>query len=121
MAVSDEMSFSFSRLRSTLRSMSIAASSKVGVLKHRVVKIRICKLFELGIRNPPELDLDAARAQLPVPEPPLAPGQVERDAVSVRRQHPALDRALALHLHLAQPSGRAPPVPRLGQRAVHPG
>src|SRR5580692_7674447 len=112
MAVSDEMSFSFSRLRSTLRSMSIAASSKVFI---------VFVFVEFGVRNPPELDLDRTRAQLPLPEPALSPGQVERDAVGVRRPYPALHRALARHLHLHQPTDRAPPVPRLGQRAVHPG
>src|SRR3984957_14928656 len=123
MAVSDEMSFSFSRLRSTLRSMSIAASSQVFVVFVGEVRIFVfifC-LAEFGVRNPPELDLDGARAQLPQPEPALALGQVERDAAGIRREYPALHRSLAGHLDLDQPADRAPPVPRLGQRAVHPG
>src|SRR5580693_22328 len=128
MAVSDEMSFSFSRLRSTLRSMSIAASSKVFIVFVAVffvgklrVSVFVFVFVEFGVRNPPELDLDRTRAQLPLPEPALSPGQVERDAVGVRRPYPALHGALARHLHLHQPTDRAPPVPRLGQRAVHPG
>src|SRR5271170_2016893 len=129
-AVSDEMSFSFSRLRSTLRSMSIAASSKVFIVFAAVFFVGRLRIFvfvfvfgfvEFGIRNPPELDLDRTRAQLSLPEPALSPGQVERDAVGVRRQYPALHRALARHLHLDQAADRAPPVPRLGQRAIHPG
>src|ERR1700722_9304324 len=128
MAVSDEMSFSFSRLRSTLRSMSIAASSQVFVVFVAVFFVGEVRIFvfifclaEFGVRNPPELDLDGARAQLPQPEPALALGQVERDAAGIRREYPALHRSLAGHLDLDQPADRAPPVPRLGQRAVHPG
>src|ERR1700722_6045394 len=121
-AVSDEMSFSFSRLRSTLRSMSIAASSKVGVLiRHRVVKLRIAKVVELGVRNPAELHLDAARTQVGMGEPALTGGQVERDAVGVGRQNPSLQGAFPGDLHLDEPAPGSPPVPRLGQRPARAG
>src|SRR5882757_10869222 len=119
-AVSDEMSFSLSRLRSTLRSMSIAASSKVGVvLKHRVVKLRITKVVEFGIRNPAELQRDAASAQVGVGEPAFTAGQAKRDAVGVRREQPALHGTPPGHLHPDEPAPSAPPVSRLGQRPVH--
>src|ERR1700749_4213944 len=88
-AVSDEMSFSLSRLRSTLRSMSIAASFQVsGVFsKHRFVKLRITKVVKFGVRNPAELHLDAARAQVGIEEPAFVAGQAERDAIGIFREH----------------------------------
>src|SRR6201999_2337867 len=124
-AVSDEMSFSLSRLRSTLRSMSIAASSKVGVVvRHRVVTLRITKVVELGVRNPAELHLDAARAHVRVGEPALAARPpvhdgAEGDAVGIRREQPSLHGTLPRNLHPDEPAPGAPPVPRLGQRPVH--
>src|ERR1700749_520908 len=95
-AVSDEMSFSLSRLRSTLRSMSIAASSKVpGVFsKHRVVKLRITNVVKFGVRNPAELHLDAARAHVGIGEPAFVAGQAERDAAGVSREHPSFQGTL---------------------------
>src|ERR1700753_306250 len=130
-AVSDEMSFSLSRLRRTLRSMSIAASSKgFGVVsQHRVVKLRITKIAELGVRNPAELHLDAARAQFVVAEPPFgagvlhafAIGQSEGDTLGVRREQPALHGPLARCPRPDEPAPGAPPVARLGQRPVDPG
>src|ERR1700733_2940590 len=119
-AVSDEMSFSLSRLRSTLRSMSIAASSKVpGVLSEHRVLLRISKVVELGVRNPAELHLDTARAHVDEGEPALAGRQAERDAVGVRREHASLHGTLPGHLHPDQPAPGTPPVPRLGKRPVH--
>src|SRR3984957_7906874 len=100
--------------------MSIAANSKVpGVVsEHRVVMLRITKVVELGIRNPAELHLDAARAHVDVGEPALAAGQAERDAVGVRREHAPLHGTLPGYLHPDQPAPGTPPVPRLGQRPV---
>src|SRR6202035_4086322 len=114
------MSFSLSRLRSTLRSMSIAASSKVGVVGHRVVKLRITKVVEFGVRNFAELHLDAARAQVGVGEPALAARPpvhygAERDAFGVRRESPPLHGPLPRYLHPDESAPGPPPVSRLGQ------
>src|ERR1700729_589431 len=73
MAWSSEMSFSLSRLRSTLRSMSIAGRSK------------------LRLRGP-ELHLDGAGAQGGVPETAPGPPDVQDDPVRVGRDDPAGDR-----------------------------
>src|SRR6201986_3367226 len=114
------MSFSLSRLRSTPRAMSIARSSHVRFY----VKLRITKIIEFGVRNPAELHLDAAGAQIGVGEPALvvrAPvgSNAKRDAVGVRREYPSLYRPFARPLSPHGPAPGPAPVPRLGQRPVH--
>src|SRR3974390_119267 len=91
MTVSNEMSFSLSRLRSTLRSMSIAASSQVRFVGKLQIRNPAVKVFQVRVVRPPELHLDSTRPEVGVRE--LAPGtvHVHRDALGVRREHPALD------------------------------
>src|SRR5579875_1628691 len=101
MARSSEMSFSLSRLRSTLRSMYIAGRSK---LRLRMLWV-------------PELDLDSPRAQDGVAEP--AAGlrvvvDVKRHPVRVGRDPPARGAADVGDRHPNQPAHRPPPVPRGG-------
>src|SRR5271166_6858512 len=114
MAWSREMSFSLSRLRSTVRSMSIAGRSKL--------RLRV-----------PELHLDGAGAQCAVPEAAPGPLDVQGHPVRVGRDHPAGDRPRnpgepgnpgipgVGDGDLDQASHRTPPVPRIGQRAVDAG
>src|SRR5580700_11393318 len=125
MTVSSEMSFSLSRLRSTLRSMSIAASSQIRLVGKLLVRYPVVdsgagKLVKFRVGQPPELHLDGTRAQIPIAEPVLGTVDVQRDAIGVRREHPALHRPRT-RLNPHQPPGRTPPVPRLGERAVHAG
>src|ERR1700722_11714834 len=105
MAWSSEMSFSLSRLRSTLRSMSIAGRSKLA-------------------RRMPELQLDRPRAQDGVGETAAGTLDVQGHPVGVGRGDPAghgPGTARIGHRDLDQPSHRAAPVPVVGQRAVHAG
>src|SRR5271169_3809004 len=114
MAWSSEMSFSLSRLRSTLRSMSIAGRSK------------------LRLRGP-ELHLDGAGAKRGVPEAVPGPLDVQGDPVRVGRDDPGGDGPRnpgnprnpgiprVVDGDLDQASHRAPPVPRIDQRAVDAG
>src|SRR6202451_1847400 len=105
MAWSSEMSFSLSRLRSTLRSMSIAGRSK---LAWRM----------------PELHLDRPRAEHGAGEVATGTLDVQGHPVGVGRGDPARDGPGAVrigHRDLDQPSHRASPVPVVGQRAVHAG
>src|SRR5215469_14154755 len=132
MAVSCEISFSLSRLRSTLRSMSIAASSKLVVGRLVIVGepiklvgrevgvvVPIRQVALVRVRQRPELDLNPPWAERRVLKVPPGASHVQRHAVIVRGEDPALHGALARHLDLHQPPGGAPPVPRLGQRPVH--
>src|SRR5215467_1627022 len=120
MTVSSEMSFSLSRPRSTLRSMSIAASSKVRFAgKLLIRRLSVGELFKFRLGHSPELHLDGAGPQVTVGEPARGAVDVHRDAIGVGREHPALHDSLRTRLDPDKPSGRPPPVPRLGQRAVH--
>src|SRR6516164_11375732 len=120
MTVSSEMSFSLSRPRSTLRSMSIAASSKVRFAgKLLIRRLAVGELFKFRLGHRPELHLDGAGPQVTVGEPVRGAVDVHRDAIGVGREHPALHDSLRARLDPDKPPGRPPPVPRLGQRAVH--
>src|SRR5271165_3575343 len=108
MAWSSEMSFSLSRLRSTLRSMSIAGRSKL--------RLRV-----------PELHLDGAGTKRGVPEAAPGPLDVQGDPVRVGCDDPAGDGPGnpgipgVVDGDLDEASDRASPVPRIGQRAVDAG
>src|SRR5215467_1368142 len=116
MTVSSEMSFSLSRLRSTLRSMSIAASSKVRFVGKLIIgKLVAGNLAKLRVGQPPEFHLDSARTQVAVREPAVGTIHVDRDAVVVRGEHPPLYGSLRCRLDPDQPPGGSPPVPRLNQ------
>src|ERR1022692_40126 len=116
-ARSIEMSFSASRLRRTLRSISI------GLLLVRAV-VR-------GVIQPGELDLNPPRAEVAIAEPPGIALHVERHAAGIRLADPAVHavrpgrrlirRRLRVPLQRSgdQAADRAPPVPRLGERAVN--
>src|SRR5215468_875401 len=120
MTVSREISFSASRPRSTLRSMSIAASSKLRFAgKLLIRKLAVGELFNFRQGYPPELHLDGAGPQVTVGEPARGAVDVHRDAIGVGCEHPALHDSLRARLDPDKPSGRPPPVPRLDQRAVH--
>src|SRR5215813_535893 len=89
MASSIEMSFSLSRLRRTLRSMSIGpppgprAGGSAGP----------CGVLAAGIgRRPPELHLHLARAQLGVAELEVLAVDLQDDPVVTGRDDPSLDR-----------------------------
>src|ERR1700722_4497480 len=107
-AWSSEMSFSLSKLRSTVRSMSIAGRSKLA-------------------RRMPELHLDRPRAEHGVGEAAAGCGvtlDVQGHPVGVGRGDPAGHGPGSARIgprDLDQPSRRAAPVPRVGQRAVHAG
>src|SRR5579859_1816593 len=104
-AWSSEMSFSLSRLRSTLRSMSIAGRSKLA-------------------RRMPELHLDRPRAQHGVGEAAAGTLNVQGHPVGVGHGNPAGDRPRAArigHRHPDQAPHRATPVPVVGQGAIHAG
>src|ERR1700688_4291407 len=98
---SSEMSFSLSRLRSTLRSMSIASRSK---LRWQV----------------PELHLDGSRAERGVTEAAglLVTVHVQGHPFGVSRDDPAADGAGIGGGDLDQAPHCAPPVPGIGQRTV---
>src|SRR6266851_3488266 len=105
MAWSSEMSFSLSRLRNTLRSMSIAGRSKL--------RLRV-----------PELHLDGTGAQRGVAE--TAAGlrvipDVQRHPVRIGRDDPAGQGPGVRGGDLDQAPDRAPPVPLIGQRPVDAG
>src|ERR1700690_1104146 len=102
-AWSSEISFSLSRLRSTLRSMSIASRSK---LRWQV----------------PELHLDGSSAEYGVTEAAgfLLTLDVKGGPVRGGRHRTARDDPLVRGRDLDQTPHGAPPVPRLGQRAVNP-
>src|SRR6516165_11145766 len=122
MTVSNEMSFSLSRLRSTLRSMSIAASSKVRFVGKLQIGNPAVKLFQVRVVRvvrPPELHLDSTRPQVVVREPALGAVHVHRDTLGVRREYPALDGSRRSRLDPDQPARGPSPVSRLGQRPVH--
>src|SRR5271165_3794501 len=111
MAWSSEMSFSLSRLRSTVRSMSIAGRSK------------------LRLRGP-ELHLDSAGAERGIPEPAPGTPDVQGDPIRVGRDDPSGDgpgspggsgNPGVVDGDLDQASHRAPPMPRIDQRTVDAG
>src|SRR5579871_4238659 len=102
MAWSSEMSFSLSRLRKTLRSMSIAGRSKL--------RLRV-----------PELHLDGASPQRGVAEAAVVTSDVQRHLVRVGRDDAAGYGAGFPGGHLHQAPYRAAPVPGIGQRAVYAG
>src|SRR5579875_864102 len=97
MARSSEISFSLSRLRSTLRSMSIAGRSKL----------------RLRVALAAELHLDSPRAQDGVAEPAAGlrvAADVQRHSIRVGRDDPAGGDARLGDGHPDQPADRAPPV-----------
>src|SRR6201986_2575586 len=100
MAWSSEMSFSLSRLRKTLRSMSIAGRSKL--------RLRV-----------PELHLDRAGPQRGVAETVAVTPDGQRYLVRVGRDHAAGDGTGVAGRHLHQAPYRTAPVPGVGQRAVY--
>src|SRR2546421_1229344 len=102
MAWSSEMSFSLSRLRRTLRSMSIAGRSKL--------RLRV-----------PELHLDGTGPQRGVAETAAVTPDVQRHPVRVGRDDAASYGTGFPRRHLHQAPHRAAPVPRIGQRAVYAG
>src|SRR5207344_314456 len=122
-----EMSFSLSRLRRTLRSMSIGpppgpwADGGAGP----------GGLLAAGLgRGPPELHLHPARAQLGVAELEVLAIDLQDDPVVTGRDDPSLDgRCLRLaagagvagagRRYPHQPAHGAAPVTRLRERAVH--
>src|SRR5579875_1566416 len=114
MALTDksiEMSFSLSRLRSALRSMSIGLRSRSPcsrLLGHR------------PLAHVAELDQNLARAQVWIAEPAVFTAYVKDDRRLVRGDDPALDGAGGRDVDAGKPSCRAPPVPRLGERAPYP-
>src|SRR5690242_13166245 len=102
MAWSSEMSFSLSRLRSTLRSMSIAGRSKLGLWM-------------------PELHLNGTSTQRGVTEAAVVARHVQGYPVGIGGENPAGDGPGIGGGHLDQASHRTAPVPWVGQRAVHAG
>src|SRR5215813_11981371 len=106
-----EMSFSASRLRRTVTSMSI---------------------WSLLVRQAAELHLHPAWSELAVINSPLRAVDFQRDALLIRVDHscfmvngthgriPLWFRIPAREWHDDQPADRAPPVPGLGQRPVDP-
>src|SRR5260370_32686903 len=100
MARASEMTFSLYRLRSTLRSMSIAGRSKL--------RLRV-----------PELHLDGARAQRGVTEAAAGTLDVQGHSFRVGRDDPAGHSTRIRDGDLDQAPHRTPPVPRIGQRPVH--
>src|SRR5215472_8071150 len=123
-----EMSFSASRPRRALRSMSIGS-------------LLSCAQVRTGIRPPTqslpaqpvlvgvqrsELDLDPSRAELGIAEPQALPRNVEPDPLGVSAGDPARDSlrvrggrgVMRPERDRDQAADGAPPVLRLGQRAV---
>src|SRR5579859_4519838 len=113
MASSIEMSFSLSRLRSTPRSMSIGLYTPYQVRAALVRRLPV--VFELA-----ELHLNLPRPQFRVAELPAFPVDLDEYPGWACFDHPALD-SLSLDPDPDEPPGRPPPVPRFGERAVHPG
>src|SRR5436309_1282426 len=133
MASSIEMSFSLSRLRRTLRSMSIGPPPcpRVGG------RARRCGVPAAGPgRGPSELHLHQAGAQLGVAELAVLAADVEDDPVVTGGDHPSLDGLLprlpgsmrrGARARIARPGQRYPhqpargtsPVTGLRERAVH--
>src|SRR6266566_3804812 len=129
-ARSIEMSFSLSRPRRTLRSMSILASPvpRPGAIKHAA---------GLGVpgAGPAELDLHLARAEFGVIEFEAVTVDVQRHRAIAGLEDPAPDgrrarrRSGPAGFHVAadrergadQPAPGPAPVPRLGERPVHAG
>src|SRR5579859_5886590 len=117
-ARSIEMSFSLSRPRRTLRSMSILAPvSRPGAVKPPP---------GAGLGRPAELDLHLARAQFGVAELPAVTCDVQRHGRVASREHPALYRrctgpraAVRRQRRAHQPAPGPAPVPRLGEWPVH--
>src|SRR6266487_2241459 len=110
-ARSIEMSFSASRLRSTLRSMSICLPP-------------VCTRHGVA-----ELKENLSRAELAVAVFALLSRYLQQDRVVAGSQYPALDRGGAPRFvrpggrscrqrRADQPARRAAPAPRLGQRPV---
>src|SRR5262245_21360554 len=127
MASSIEMSFSLSRLRRTLRSMSIGPPPCPWAGgRARPGGVRVAGIG----RGPPELHLHPAWAQLGVAEVEVLAIDLQDDPVVAGRDDPALDRcgwppgggpgaARAGQRHPHQPAHGAAPVTPLRERAVH--
>src|SRR5499427_2488407 len=129
-ARSIEMSFSLSRLRRTLRSMSIPAPPvpRLGAVKHRG------GLGSPGLARPAELDLHPPRAELVVIELDAVALDAQRHRRLAGQENPAVDgrrparrsrpagigRGRRRERGADQPALGAAPVPGLGQRPVHP-
>src|SRR5215471_507639 len=133
MASSIEMSFSLSRLRRTLRSMSIGPppGPRIGG------RARRCGVPAAGPgRGPSELHLHPAGAQLAVAELAVLAGDVEDDPVLIGGHHPSFHGLLprwpgamrpGAGIRIARPGQRYPhqpargtaPVTGLRKRAVH--
>src|ERR1700719_1645038 len=99
-ARSSEISFSLSRLRSTFRSMSIASRSQL--------RLRV-----------PEFHLDGSRAERGVTETAAGPLDVQGHLFRVGGHDPAGHGTRIGDRDPDQAPDRAPPVPRVGQRAVN--
>src|SRR5215468_2011087 len=125
-ARSIEMSFSLSRLRRTLRSMSILAAPvpRLSAIKHRTGP---------GV-GPAELDLHPPRAELHVVELDAVTLDVQRHRCVAGRENPATDGRRPARSRLAvvvfaphrergadQAALGTAPMPGLGERPVHPG
>src|SRR5579872_6529134 len=117
MARSIEMSFSASRLRRTLRSMSIGP-----LLVRAVVPVVVVQRGKLDLYPP--------RAELRVAEFPALPVDLEPHSLGIRpgdasrysrRRGPAVGcrRGRCHERCRDQAADRAPPVLRLSQRAIH--
>src|ERR1019366_9256839 len=112
MARSIEMSFSLSRLRRTLKSMSIGLPL-------------VPWLVVVGGAPAAELDLHLAGSQFVVAEFALLAGDVQDHSVHPGADHPALDRARVpgstrSQRDTHQPALGAAPVPCLAERAIDP-
>src|SRR5580692_1142260 len=102
---SSEMSFSLSRLFSTLRSMSIGS-------------LQFLRL--LALRQAPELHLDRARAEHRVGETAADILDVQDYRFIVSQHDPAHQDIAAGKRDLHQASRRTAPVPWFSERTVHP-
>src|SRR5579875_2793467 len=92
-----EMSFSLSRLRSALSSMSIGLCSRPPCSR---------LLGRRPLAHAAELDQDLAGAQVWIAEPAVFPAHVKGDRRLVRGDDPALDGAGGRDLDTGKPTGR---------------
>ena len=81
----------------------------------------IQRLLDADTQQVPDI-VAAMREYRPLVDPLLKSELAKNDlGARQRRDDPAADRASIGHRHLDQAPRRAPPVPRIGQRAVNPG
>src|SRR5215472_18113215 len=128
MARSIEMSFSASRPRRALRSMSIGSLLSCAQVRTGIrpsAQPALAQPVLVGLQRS-ELDLDPSRAELGIAEPPALTLDIEPDPVGVSAGDPSRDSlrvrggrgVLRPERGRDQAADGAPPVLRLGQRAV---